>query len=438
MNADKYEMIFKNAPIGIWEEDWSEIKIRLKILKEVIPLEAFKEYINNNFEIVRELANSIKIIRVNQKAIEMHESISEEEFLNAPIINTFNSVSIEAFKKQMVALYTGEKEFETETEMKTLKGNVLNVLLQVEFPDELNYHNVIVVMTDITPIKKATNQYIETKSKFHRSFYQGVVGMVMTDTNGNIIELNDTFCCLTKYNKDELSKTNICSLFEDPQSITTDMNKLIYDESEDSTLKCEKQILNKLGIKTWVYMGLSLIKNEVGNPLYFIGQTIDIDAEKKISLLLETNVHKYQQLLDSTNAIYLILNENSDIIECSLSFNELLGNKNLPSYFHKRPFRAFVSSESIYQYDVAWKNIMLGKTISNVEISLTKDSVFKWVSMNASMLQNGGKKIFVLLTDISVKKRLEIEKTILKEKRRDKLKNNIRDLRASIENYGKK
>jgi PAS domain S-box-containing protein len=282
-----------------------------------------------------------------------------------------------------------------ETEIITLKGNRIHVIMKVEFPDETSYENVILVMTDITQNKITNDKYIESKAKFNKSFYYGVVGMIVFNINGKIIEANNSFCDLTKYSTTELQNTTIDQIMEKPETIKEEINSLITNCITDCSIKGEKQIIDKLQNKIWVYMGISLVKDEDGNSLYFVGQIVDIDSEKKISLTLEDNVHKYQQLLDSTNALYLILSTDSNINEYSESFIDLLGFRNSPNGVNKIPLRALVSTESIPVYDIAWGKIMEGKTVANVELSLTKDSAFKWVSMNASLFNNGCKKVFV-------------------------------------------
>jgi len=437
MTTNKYEIIFNNAPIGIWEEDWSGIKNILCNLKEIVPANEFEEYLNNNPNLVKKLLNSIKIIRVNKKAVEMHEASSELELINTPVINTFVESSIEAFKQEMISLYCGGKEFEMETDIKTLKGNIINVIIKVELPNESSYNNVIIVMTDTTKNNEINNKYIKTQAKFHKSFYQGVVGMIVTDIDGKILEINNAFCDLTKYPIFELKYTNVENILDDKDLIKKDMLDLKSNNQIDYSLKGERQILDKLNNKIWVYMGISMVRDELDNPIYFVIQAVDINSEKKISLTMENNVHKYKQLLESTNAIHLVLNENSDIMEYSESFANLLEVVKKNNSLEKRPLRSLISTESIPSYDLAWKNIMEGKTVTNVEISLSKGTTFKWVSMNASMFKNGHQKIFVLLTDISQKKRKELEKLIKTEKNRDKLKNNIMSLRKKIKNYGK-
>jgi PAS domain S-box-containing protein len=432
----KYEHIFENAPISIWEEDWSEVKHLLDELKDSVPPEEFMNYLNVHLGFVKRLAHAIKIIKVNKKTVELYEAKDEDELINSSIVETFLPQSLITFKEEMVALYRGDKEFETEIELQTLKGTPLYAIIQVGFPQKENdFKNVIVIMIDITPSKRNHQKYLETKAKFHRSFYQGIVGMAITDVNGNILEVNDSFCDFTGYTADELSRMNISRLQEGRNSNEIDDMFNLLKNNIDS-IKGERLLFRKDGKSIWAYIGLNLLRDDDGNPLYFVGQVVDIDQEKKSAIIQENNVQKYKQLMDSTNAVYLILDEEGEIKEFSEKFIDFFGDNCIESDLSDKSLRTLVSTESMPTFDDAWKRINEGQTVNSVEIALTRRNSFKWVSMNASMLQNGGKKVFVLLTDISARKRKEFERLIAKEKRRDKLRNNIQDIRNTIVRIG--
>lgn len=433
--SDKYKLIFDNAPIGIWEEDWSDVKKLIDKLRPNIDGKNLMSYLNNDPDFVQELVKSVKVIRVNKKVIEMYEADSEDD-LKKCIGITFSKKSLDTFKEEIVALYKGEQNIETEAETKTLKNNPLYVSIQISLPTkESDYNNVIVVMTDMTPDKTTHRKYLESKAKFHRAFYQGVVGMVICDLGGNILETNESFCKFLGYSKKELEGKNL-SISEadnkDHNSIKEDIQKLISNGNH--SIQGERMLKNKNGDFIWGYIGLNLIRDEDNNPLYFIGQVIDISEEKAITTLLHENVKKYQQLLNQTNALFVILNENGDIIDCSETFL-LLFRGTYSSYCSgNKSLRGLISSESISLFDEAWLSLKEGKTINSLELALSKDTTFKWVIANASMLQNGGKKIFFLMSDITEKKKKEFEQLIAKEKRRDKIRKDIQGLRKTIKN----
>jgi PAS domain S-box-containing protein len=183
------------------------------------------------------------------------------------------------------------------------------------------------------------------------------------------------------------------------------------------------------------YIKLSEDDPECKNVIVSI---VDVTIDRQQSKKLQNNVRKYQQLLDSTNTVYIISDEEGEIRDVSKNLMTFFGTDCQISCLIGKHLRAFVSSESILAFDSAWKRMIKGQTVNAVEIALTKKDAFKWVSLNASLFDNGGSKVFILLTDITERKRADYENLIAREKSRDKIMNNIRNMRNAIERIGNK
>ena len=426
---NKYEHIFDITPIAIWEENWEDMKNLLDPLRKNIDPCDLMDYLNNHPQFVNDLAKSIKIIRVNKKAIEMYEAENESQ-LKSSITDTFCIESFTTFKEEIVALYRGDKEFEFEACTKTLKGNKIYSIITIRLPlSQEEYNNVILTMIDITPNKISQKKYMETKNKFHRSFYEGVVAMIVIDLAGNIIDANAPMCEMLDYTKEEIEGMNISGIeYGTNDYANRDMSCLFRKEL--NYFRGERPLRKKNGECVWSLVGLNLLRDEDDNPIYFVGQAIDIDKNKKNAIALKENINKYQQLLDYTSTIYAILNEEGEIIDYSSTFLKMFSCNH--ECLDRKPIRAMVSTESIPVFDEAWSRICKGQTVNCAEISLTKGKIFKWVSFNASMMKNGDVKVFLLMSDITDRKKREFEKLIEKEKHRDRLRDKIRDLRNKI------
>jgi len=422
---DKYQYMFDYALVSIWEEDWSHVKILLDGIRAIVKPEEIGSYFTNNPNFLNQLVGSIKITRVNKKCSDIYDANSKNELLVQPLQKTFSYNSYVTFQKEMEALYRGDSFFEHETERTTLSGKTVYIYLKVKLPTtEQEYNNVIVIMTDLTEAKTIKNDYLRTKNTFYQAFHNGMTGMALIGMNGNIIEVNQSFCDLTQYKTDEILCKNVSLLFNNI------MVKNVFD-NKIPNFKTSILLRRKDDHEVWVLLGLSMVVDEVGCPLYFVGQIVDINNEKLNSDIFQKNVEKYQQLLDSTNAVYLILNQEGLITDSSDNFNKLFNYND--NDIKNKPLRALVSTQSIPVFDKSWAAIIKGQTINAVEISLEKGVIFKWFSFNASMFINGCTKIFVLLTDITDKKKQEFQKIIKQEKKRDKLRNNIQSLRDTIE-----
>ena len=302
---NNFEAIFNNAPICIWEEDWSEVKTILDEIRPTVSNNAICEYLSTHPDFVEKLIAAVKIIKVNQRTIELYEAESQEHLIKS-LRETFVPESLYTFKNEIRNLYIGNMEFEEEAITQSLNGNLRYIIIYVKFPSEASeYKNVILTMVDITSQK-------------------------------------------TKH----------------------------------------KQAIQK-------------------------------------------NSEKYKQLIEATHTAYMILDSQGNIKEANDTFKEMLscGEKCMCP---DKNIRSMVNNISISDFDSAWKSIMQGRTIINLELSLHYENVSKWVNMNVSLIENGEKKIFCLMTDISRRKIEEQKKMIEKERHKDSLKKHILQLRSKI------
>ena len=81
---------------------------------------------------------------------------------------------------------------------------------------------------------------------------------------------------------------------------------------------------------------------------------------------------------------------------------------------------------------MAWQSLLTGNTIDSLEIGIYKNNITKWFTVNANLIENGGKRIYCIMSDISTKKNKEKRKTITNEKKKDKIKQEILKIREDL------
>jgi hypothetical protein len=100
--------------------------------------------------------------------------------------------------------------------------------------------------------------------------------------------------------------------------------------------------------------------------------------------------------------------------------------------------KQWVVQNSIPIYEEASCLISNGSAIHNVEIAILN---FKkkmiWLSVEANMIENGEIKIFCILRDISDRKCHEIEGYIKQQKSKDRLRQNITEIRSHLKKFTK-
>lgn len=170
LSQQRYSNLFENAPISLWEEDFSEVIEYLdqQIKHYKLDLESL---FDQHPEFLFQCAALVKITDVNNQTLSLFEAKNKEELLGN-LNKLFTENSILSFEQSLLALYKGEKQFSSEAENLTLKGKKLDVLLRWSFlaKDDKPSQKVIVSIVDLTELKKA-----EEELKTHRNRLEEIV-----------------------------------------------------------------------------------------------------------------------------------------------------------------------------------------------------------------------------------------------------------------------
>jgi hypothetical protein len=112
----------------------------------------------------------------------------------------------------------------------------------------------------------------------------------------------------------------------------------------------------------------------------------------------------------------------------------MIGASSLESLVGRNP-RSWIHVSDISKFDRSFDSLLDGKFVNDLEISLVNEKGQNvYVSLTTNIIENGDKKIFCLLRDIS-HKRVNIDsKRIAEQKKKDKLIQAIRAIRSQIKN----
>lgn len=147
----RYRSIFDEAPVSIWEEDWSKVYEQLRLVIGQKGDESNTEFFKKRPEWVSQLLKAVEIINVNDETLRMFEAKDKEEMLNSLETVFSTEDTLPGFIDELVALSEGKEVHRTEMRLKTLKGATKEVMLTMTFPPLRSRGNsVIVSLMDIT------------------------------------------------------------------------------------------------------------------------------------------------------------------------------------------------------------------------------------------------------------------------------------------------
>jgi PAS domain S-box-containing protein len=149
-SASRYRSLFHGSPCSLREEDYSHVKRHLDQLRAT-GVANFRDYFQNHPVAMRECAAKVKILDVNQAALDLHQAASKQELLaGLPIV--FSDDTYECFRELLIAVANGKTVFDTECPVRTLRGEDRHILLHwvVAPGSEQTLATVYVSQTDIT------------------------------------------------------------------------------------------------------------------------------------------------------------------------------------------------------------------------------------------------------------------------------------------------
>ncbi|CAG69335.1 diguanylate cyclase (GGDEF)-like protein [Acinetobacter baylyi] len=119
--------IFDLAPIPMWLEDYSQIKIQFDLWRSqgVVDLKAF---LSEDLERVRSCAHKIKVIKINQKTLDLFEASSQQE-LCSQLHQIFQQDMLHSHLYELVDLWDGKTQFSSQAVNYTLSGKRLDIQL---------------------------------------------------------------------------------------------------------------------------------------------------------------------------------------------------------------------------------------------------------------------------------------------------------------------
>lgn len=192
-----YNTLFEKSVIPFWEEDFSEVKLIIDQLHEQ-KVEDFEAYFDDHPDVVQECLKKVHVINVNEATLQQMEVENKEDLLKN-LNFLLSDVSIEAFKKGLVALANNKTIFEIESHVTTTKNKKIYIQLRWSvfsgFEDSLE--RVLVSTEDISERHQAEVDLLQSEKKFRHIFNNATDAIYIQDKQGKFIDVNE--CAIRMY-----------------------------------------------------------------------------------------------------------------------------------------------------------------------------------------------------------------------------------------------
>jgi PAS domain S-box-containing protein len=199
---------------------------------------------------------------------------------------------------------------------------------------KISENKYIGFIKDITGNIQAEKALQESEKRFRSAFDHASIGRAMADPTGKFIDVNSSFCQTLGYTREELLHKTWMEIthVDDLKESGKYVRHLI--ERKKSSFRFIHRLIHKEGHIVWVDLNVVLMRNKEGEPLYMVGDIVDITENKQAEEALQESEERYRQLFEKmlNGFAYhkIVVDENEKpidyiFLEANSKFEELTG-----------------------------------------------------------------------------------------------------------------
>jgi PAS domain S-box-containing protein len=141
---------------------------------------------------------------------------------------------------------------------------------------------VVLVFRDQTDERAAQRSLQESEHRYRATFEQAAVGIAHVGLDGTWLRVNQRICDIVGYASDELLQKTFQDITH-PDDVAADV-KYVHQvlAGEIQTYSMEKRYIRKDRSLVWINLTVSLMRDDAGDPKYFVSVVEDISARKRM------------------------------------------------------------------------------------------------------------------------------------------------------------
>ncbi len=203
-SEQRYKALFEFSPIALWEEDYSAVAREIGKLKRS-GLSDIRKYLKEHPGFVRETAEKVRVLNVNNTAVAMYNARSKEHLMES-YYEVFQDPKRTFVVGIMETIYHGGYSYSRENDCNTFDGMKMTVQARWSVAPgfEKDYSRIYIADSDISEIKKTeaalkkAKRRAEESDKLKSAFLANMSHEIRTPMNSiigfsEILEEADSF-----------------------------------------------------------------------------------------------------------------------------------------------------------------------------------------------------------------------------------------------------
>lgn len=271
---------------------------------------------------------------------------------------------------------------------------------------------------DRTAAKQIEDRLRAGEKRFSTIFSQAGIGLALTGLDGRWLKVNATLCNTLGYSSDELMQLTFQDITH-PDDLDADLHLLHRTLAGSiSTYTIEKRYFRKDGQMLWANLSVSLVRDESGEPEYFVSSIEDISERVRTSERLVHDEKILRALFQSVSDYALVLEIQDDgppliadanhaaLVKHGYTRDELIG----------QPITLIDKHSSIDSMNTILAKILQGGTVRFEVMHSCKNGSTFYADVAAQLIQGEGTaKFFAIERDITERKQAQARIEILSQ-----------------------
>jgi PAS domain S-box-containing protein len=238
--------IFQGAAVAITEECYGGVALALDQLKAQ-GVKDLRAHLAAHPDLLQTLVSSVEIRGMNPAMRELIE-LEDGAQLHS-LTRFFLPDTMPVLRDALIALYEGQREFRSETVLRTSNGRIVQALVTLSYPADLAHEPVVVTLTDISARKREEQRsraaLEHSEARLRAVFDQCPVGITMSNLEGRIDYVNPTARSILEPAGERLGKRGLDALSaEDRERITRWRDDFIHGRTLQSELTLSIQAVS--------------------------------------------------------------------------------------------------------------------------------------------------------------------------------------------------
>lgn len=253
------------------------------------------------------LDRDFRFVRINERLAELN-GISAKDHLGRTIQEVLPDLADKLETIWRRVLETGEPALNVELrgiapKYPGVERDWLASYIPLSDANSGHIHGIACVVEDVTDRKRAEEALQESERQFRAMFDLASTGKTLLDARtGRFIRVNDRFCAITGYSREELMRMTPIDLTH-PDDRERDMEgfgKLLHGEIDEYHV--EKRYVRRDGAVRWVIVSVRLLRDGEGHPLRTTAVIQDVTDRKRAEEALQESEERMRLFIQHAPA----------------------------------------------------------------------------------------------------------------------------------------